>query len=152
MKMNPRKIFRWVIYSGRHCRRVKIFYLPQPGIEPRSLDLQANTLPRRCKSQLPPQGSRSVYIPRPCDTDNHSPERGLIEGPTFLSYEFQQVLIQWDWKVLRCCFCFFLCFSFLFSSFFSLSGVVSVFFVCFFFYLVAAVHRASLSPQQQNKC
>ena len=24
--------------------------------------------------------------------DNHSPERGLIEGPTFLSYEFQQVL------------------------------------------------------------
>ena len=35
--------------------------------------------------------------------DNHSPERGLIEGPTFLSYEFQQVLIQWDWKVLRKC-------------------------------------------------
>ena len=53
VKMNPRKIFMhrmvigWVIYSGRHCRRAKIFYLPQPGIEPRSLDLQANTLPRR---------------------------------------------------------------------------------------------------------
>ena len=38
---------------------LKIFYLPQPGIEPRSLDLQANTLPRRCKSRLLPQGSRS---------------------------------------------------------------------------------------------
>ena len=35
-------------------------YLPQPGIEPRSLDQQANTLPRRCKSRLLPQGSRSV--------------------------------------------------------------------------------------------
>ena len=42
------------------CRRAKIFYLPQPGIEPRLLDLQANTLPRRCKSRLLPQGSRSV--------------------------------------------------------------------------------------------
>ena len=50
----------WVINGGRHCRRAKIFYLPQPGIEPRSLDLQANTLPRRCKSRLLPQGSRSV--------------------------------------------------------------------------------------------
>ena len=50
-----------------HCGRAKIFYLPQPGIEPRSLDLQVNTLPRRCKSRLLPQGSRSVlYIPRPC--------------------------------------------------------------------------------------
>ena len=84
--------------------------------------------------------------------DNHSPERGLIEGPTFLSYEFQQVLIQWDWKVLRCCCCFFfLCFSFLFFLFFSLSAP---FFFCFLFFfdLVAAVHMASLSPQQQNKC
>ena len=44
------------------CRRAKIFYLPQPGIEPRSLDLQANTLPRRCKSRLIPQDSRSVII------------------------------------------------------------------------------------------
>ena len=55
-------------YNISLCRRAKIFYLPQPGIEPRSLDLQANTLPRRCKSRLLPQGSRSVlYIPRPCD-------------------------------------------------------------------------------------
>ena len=58
-----RTVIGWVIYGGRHCRRAKIFYLPQPGIEPRSLDLQANTLPRRCKSQLLPQGSRSeLYI------------------------------------------------------------------------------------------
>ena len=42
---------------------------------------------------------------------------------------------------------FFLCFSFLFSLF-SFSGVVSVYFVCFF-YLVAAVHRASLSPNSK---
>ena len=61
-------VIGWVIYGGRHCRRVKIIYLSQPGIEPRSLDLQANTLPRRCKSRLLRQGSRSVlYIPRPCD-------------------------------------------------------------------------------------
>ena len=85
----------------------------------------------------------------PVRADNHSPERGLIGGPTVLSYEFQQVLIQWDWKVLRCC--FFLCFSFLFSSFFSQWGSLRFLF-CFFFDLVAAVHRASLSPQQQNKC
>ena len=45
----------------------KIFYLLQPGIKPRSLDLQANTLPSRCKSRLVSQGSRSVlYIPSPC--------------------------------------------------------------------------------------
>ena len=74
MKMNPREIFihraviGWVIYSWRHCHRAKLFYLSQPGNEPRSLDLQANTLPRHCKSQLLPQGSRTVlYIPRPCD-------------------------------------------------------------------------------------
>ena len=53
-EMRPREIFMqrtvigWVICVGRHCRRAKIFYLSQPGIEPRSLDLQANTLPRRC--------------------------------------------------------------------------------------------------------
>ena len=57
-----RTVIGWVIYSGRHCRRANIFYLPQPGIEPRTLDLQANTLPRRCKSRLLPQGSRSVFI------------------------------------------------------------------------------------------
>ena len=65
-EMRPREIFMhrtvigWVIYGGRHCRRAKIFYLPQPGIEPRTLDLQANTLPRRCKSRLLLQGNRSV--------------------------------------------------------------------------------------------
>ena len=73
-----RTVIGWVIYGGRHCRKAKIFYLSQPGIEPRSLDLQANTLPRRCKSRLLPQGSRSVsytwrkavevyHIPIPCD-------------------------------------------------------------------------------------
>ena len=41
-----------VIYGGRHCRRAKIFYLSQLGIEPRSLDLQANTLPYRCKADF----------------------------------------------------------------------------------------------------
>ena len=65
-EMRPREIFMhrtaigWVINGGRHCRRAKIFYLPQPGIEPRLLDLQANILPRRCKSRLLPQGSRRV--------------------------------------------------------------------------------------------
>ena len=57
-----RTVIGWVIYVGRHCRSAKIFYLSQPGIEPRTLDLQANTLPRRCKSRLLPQGSRSVFI------------------------------------------------------------------------------------------
>ena len=55
-----RTVIGWVIYGGRHSRRAKIFYLPQPGIEPRTLDLQTNTLPHRCKSRLLPQGSRSV--------------------------------------------------------------------------------------------
>ena len=45
--------------KGTH---LKIFYLPQPGIEPKLLDLHCNTLPRRCKSQLLQQGSRSVFI------------------------------------------------------------------------------------------
>ena len=37
--------------------------LPEMGIEPGPQDLEANTLPRRCKSRLLPQGSRSVlYI------------------------------------------------------------------------------------------
>ena len=50
----------------------KYFNLTQPGIEPRSLDLQVNTLTRRCKSRLLPQGSRSVlYIPRPCETSQN---------------------------------------------------------------------------------
>ena len=53
-----RIVIGWVIYSGRHCRRANIFYLPKPGIEPRTLDLQPNTLPRRCKSRL---------LPRPCE-------------------------------------------------------------------------------------
>ena len=34
--------------------------LPEVGIEPGPQDLKANTLPRRCKSRLLPQGSRSV--------------------------------------------------------------------------------------------
>ena len=42
-----RTVIGWVIYGGRHCRRAKIFYLVQRGIEPRVLDQQANTLPRR---------------------------------------------------------------------------------------------------------
>ena len=50
------------IRLGANCRRAKIFYLSQLGIEPRSLDLQVNTLPGRCKSRLLPQGSRSVSL------------------------------------------------------------------------------------------
>ena len=57
-----------------NCRRAKIFYLPQPGIEPRSLDLQANTLPRRCKNRLLPQGSRSVLYTYPRDILPHQIE------------------------------------------------------------------------------
>ena len=63
------KVIELVIYVGRHCRRVKILYLSQPGIEPRSLNLQANTLLRHCKSRLLPQGSRCVFINIPSDID-----------------------------------------------------------------------------------
>ena len=35
-----------------YCFRTIIFYLSLPRIEPRLLDLQANTLPRRCRSRL----------------------------------------------------------------------------------------------------
>ena len=34
---------------------------PEVGIEPGPQDLKANTVPRRCKSWLLPQGSRSVF-------------------------------------------------------------------------------------------
>ena len=40
----------------------KYFSLSQLGIEPRSLDLQASTLPHHCQSQLLSQGSRSVLV------------------------------------------------------------------------------------------
>ena len=41
------------------------------GIEPGPQDLKANTLPRRCKSRLLPQGSRSVlYLPIPTTTSS----------------------------------------------------------------------------------
>ena len=49
-------------YGGRHCHWGKISNLPQLGIKPRSLDLQANTLPRPCKRRLLPQSSKSVFI------------------------------------------------------------------------------------------
>ena len=64
-----RTVIELVIYVWRHCRRVKILHLSQPGIEPRSLNLQANTLPRHCKSRLLPQGSKSVFINIPSDID-----------------------------------------------------------------------------------
>ena len=35
-------------------------HMPEVGIEPGPQDLKANTLPRRCKSRLLPQGSRSA--------------------------------------------------------------------------------------------
>ena len=38
---------------------------PEVGIEPGPQDLKANTLPRRCKSRLLPQGSRSVLYTYP---------------------------------------------------------------------------------------
>ena len=41
-------------------------HMPEVGIEPGPQDLKANTQPRRCKSRLLPQGSRSVlYLPIP---------------------------------------------------------------------------------------
>ena len=36
------------------------FQPPEVGFEPGPQDLKANTLPRRCKSRLLPQGSSSV--------------------------------------------------------------------------------------------
>ena len=39
--------------------------LPEVGIEPGPQDLKANTEPRRCKSRLLPQGSRSVLYTYP---------------------------------------------------------------------------------------
>ena len=38
---------------------------PEVGVEPGPQDLKANTLPRRCKSRLLPQGSRSVLYTYP---------------------------------------------------------------------------------------
>ena len=59
-----------VAYDNRclcvyNCRRAKIFYLSQPGFEPRSLDLQANTLPRRCKAGFYRKAVEVCYIPSP---------------------------------------------------------------------------------------
>ena len=51
-----------VINGGCNCRRAKMFCMPQPGIQPKSQNLEANTLPRRFKSQLLSQGSRSVFV------------------------------------------------------------------------------------------
>ena len=39
--------------------------LPEVGIERGPQDLKANTLPRRCKSRLLPQGTRSVLYTYP---------------------------------------------------------------------------------------
>ena len=61
-----RTVIGWVIYVGRRCRRAKIFYLQ--GIEPMSLNLQANTLPRRFKAIFNRKAVDVYYIPRPCDT------------------------------------------------------------------------------------
>ena len=66
----------------------KHFSLPQPGIEPRSLDLQAKNSITYCKSRLLPQGSRRVlYIPRPCEIH-----------PSNLKFvpEFQATGITWN--------------------------------------------------------
>ena len=57
--------------SGPHilatkCHRVqKKSQLPEVEIEPGPQDLKANTLPRRCKIGLQPQGSRSVLYTYP---------------------------------------------------------------------------------------
>ena len=72
--MRPRDIFMhrtvigWVIYVGRHCRRTKIFYLPQPGIEPRLLDIQATLYHVAVKAGFYRKAVEVyLYIPRPCD-------------------------------------------------------------------------------------
>ena len=55
-------------FKSRRMSLVNFCNLSQLGIEPRSLDSQSNTTHGRCKSQLLPQGSRSViYVPRLCD-------------------------------------------------------------------------------------
>ena len=63
---------------------------PEMGIEPGLQDLKANTLPRRCKSRLLPQGSRSgLYLPIPTTYGEMSqgaeksqpPEMGIEPGP-----------------------------------------------------------------------
>ena len=47
--------------------------MPEVGIKLGPQDLKANTQPRRCKSRLLPQGSRSVlYLPIPTTSTNLS--------------------------------------------------------------------------------
>ena len=62
------------------------FQPPEVGIEPGPQDLKANTLPRRCKSRLLLQGSRSVLCTYPYYTSCMSNNRMLhISHIIFLS-------------------------------------------------------------------
>ena len=113
-----------VFLSSAHCFKIIFFskdlsqgagksHLPEVGIEPGAQDLKANTLPRRCKSRLLPQGSRSVlytYIPTtyfpslirfvPESTRNHvvipghfllSDARNTSRGPHILATKCHRV-------------------------------------------------------------
>ena len=63
-----------------HCRRVKIFYLSQPGIEPRSLDLQTNTHHIFVKASFYHKAVEVCYIiPKPCDIHPNSSTNFLVQ-------------------------------------------------------------------------
>ena len=65
-----RRVIGWVIYGGRHFCKAKIFYLSKTGIEPRSLDLQANTLPHRCQSWRLPNALHKDMVGRLCSVND----------------------------------------------------------------------------------
>ena len=55
--------------------------LPEVGIEPGPQDLKENAQPRRCKSRLLPQGSRSVLF-----TYTYCILKFLVESNTDVAY------------------------------------------------------------------
>ena len=76
---------QWVsLHQAKWLPMLKIDFLKTSEL-PMSLDLQANTLPRPCKSRLLQQGSRSVFIiHKPCDMSL------VCKNPQQLLVEFQQ--------------------------------------------------------------
>ena len=63
-----RKVIGWAICGRRHCRRPKIFYLPQSGIKPRSLDLHQTLYHIAVKADFYRKAVKASYIiTRSCD-------------------------------------------------------------------------------------
>ena len=62
---DARNTSRGPTLSHQMSQGAEKFQLPEVGIEPGPQDLKANTLPRRCKSWLLPQGSRSALYTYP---------------------------------------------------------------------------------------